>query len=103
MFYNTTNELQPELRECWTKAENQDKKVYDFFCQMGGQWIPEDVWDFLVRYEHIGKNTPLTSIRRSITDLTKEGKLIKTETKKIGSYGRANYCWKLAKNQLELF
>ena len=39
---------------------------------------------------------PLTSIRRAMTTLTKDGKLIKTDKQVPGIYGTPNYKWKLA-------
>ena len=39
---------------------------------------------------------PITSIRRAITDLTNEGKLVKTNSLKKGNYGKKCHCWKLA-------
>ena len=39
---------------------------------------------------------PITSIRRAITDLTNAGKLTKTDTMKLGRYGKHVHTWKLA-------
>jgi len=35
----------------------------------------------------------LTSVRRSITNLTKSGRLTKTKEKKTSIYGRPEYVW----------
>ena len=40
-------------------------------------------------------NAPITSVRRAITDLTTEDKLIKTDIMKKGIYGKEVHCWKL--------
>jgi len=41
------------------------------------------------------EETPITSIRRSITVLTTLGLLIKTEHKKTGPNGRPEYLWRV--------
>lgn len=41
-----------------------------------------------------GHNYPITSIRRAITNLTKDGKLIKTSNMRPGEYGKPTYAWK---------
>ena len=53
-----------------------------------------------------GPLTPITSVRRSITTLTANGYLRKTEIKKEGRYGKPNYAWILNSQevpQLELW
>jgi len=53
------------------------------------------VWAFLIDNESINEQTPLTSIRRAITDLTNRNRLVKTDKKVLGSAGRKTYTWKL--------
>lgn len=43
-----------------------------------------------------GSNTPLTSIRRAITNLCKRGKLYMTDVQSPGIYGKPEYVWKIA-------
>ena len=43
-------------------------------------------------------NTPLTSIRRAITNLEKKGKLEKTDIQKEGMYGKKTFCWVFKSN-----
>ena len=40
-------------------------------------------------------DAPITSVRRAITDLTTEDRLIKTDIMKKGKYGKEVHCWKL--------
>jgi len=42
-------------------------------------------------------NSPITSVRRVITNLTGEGVLRKTDHQKEGPYGDPNYTWTLAR------
>ena len=54
-----------------------------------------DVWKFLIENETINEQTPLTSIRRAISDLTNRNRLVKTDKKVLGGAGRKTYTWRL--------
>ena len=43
----------------------------------------------------INEQTPLTSIRRAISDLTNRNRLVKTDKKVLGGAGRKTYTWRL--------
>lgn len=90
MYYNTTNEEGAELKSYSEKAETQKEKVLRTFKEFG-LLTPSQAW----KVSGLRLGTPLTSIRRAITDLTKEGKLIRTEEKKPGIYGRPESIYKL--------
>lgn len=89
-FYNTTSERGQMLMNFEEKSELQDQKVLNFFktnihCGFTPETVHESIFD---------KNTPLTSIRRAINTLKKQGKLIKFEhIKSTGSYGRPVFVW----------
>ena len=91
-FFNTTGATNPELSEYRKAAESQDEIIMDFF--IGGVltgYTPSEVWVQALR------DCPLTSVRRSITNLTDAGKLVKTGIKTNGYYGRPEHIWVLAK------
>tara|TARA_R100000315_G_C5153034_1_gene87785 strand:- start:246 stop:542 length:297 start_codon:yes stop_codon:yes gene_type:complete len=88
MYYNTTNETGNDLKESHKKAESQQKKILDIF-KTSKEASPSQVMLALP----VG--TLITSVRRCITDLTKEGHLEKTTRKRKGIYGRPEYIWKL--------
>jgi hypothetical protein len=96
MYYNTTNENGSLLKTNTKQAENQTTLTLSVF-----QTYPtytfsaNEVWQFLIDNEAINEQTPLTSIRRAITDLTNEGKIVKTNRKVLGSAGRSTYTWRL--------
>jgi len=48
-----------------------------------------------VQHQKIEQPTPLTSIRRAITNLTIESYIYKTDYKVMGNGGRRTYTWKL--------
>lgn len=92
MYYNTTCETQLTLFQA--QAKKQEDLVLEVY-QMGKSLSPSEVWEWLVKMGRVNKDTPLTSIRRAISDLTKELKLTRTEVKVIGKYGRREFKWSL--------
>jgi hypothetical protein len=49
----------------------------------------------VLRFLGLDSKVPLTSVRRAIHDLTDQGKLIKTDLKIKGMYGRAEHVWEI--------
>ena len=96
MYYNTTNETGSLLRKKTKKANNQKHKCLSYFqANPYTMYTPEMLHNNLVATNDINENTPLTSIRRAFSDLSKEGYIIKTSEKHIGNYGRHSYLWVL--------
>lgn len=96
MYYNTTNENGSLLKTNTKQAENQTTLTLSVFQTYPTYTFSADeVWQFLIDNEAINEQTPLTSIRRAITDLTNEGKIVKTNRKVLGSAGRSTYTWRL--------
>lgn len=93
-YFNTTNESGTTLKNNVAKAKSQEEKIL-LFCERNKLFIkgitPSQIYGFVDNY-------PITSIRRALTNLTKQGKLIKTNEKRIGMYGRSEYVWKLNEN-----
>ena len=86
-WHNTTDEEQ--LDELNEKAEKQEDVILEFFRKNRNK----EFTPFAV-HTHVLLGCPITSIRRAITNLTKEGKLIKTDKKIVEEYGVSNYLWK---------
>ncbi len=90
MYFNTTNEQGESLKEALNKAMNQQDRIVEFFrSNKDRQLTPVEVADAI-----FDTRTPLTSIRRAMTNASKNGLLVQTDKKKKGAYGRMNYCWK---------
>ena len=85
--YNTTNESGNQLSLLTEIAIKQEDKVLELFT-IYKKLSPSDVWKYYSQY-------PLTSIRRAMTNLSIAGKLVKTDEKKIGIYGRNEFIWQL--------
>lgn len=86
----------PQARE---KAAKQKGIVLDFFRQrFSMSFTPAEVFEAICELEHEG--ILLTSVRRSITDLTKGGRLIKCQwsESKPGAYGKLNRVWAYNRN-----
>ena len=92
MFFNTTNENGSLLKQYEKQALSQEQIITQFFIVNKGKKLsPFDVQHSLFLH-----GAPITSIRRAITNLTDEGVLRKTTTRKKGPYGHNCYCWELA-------
>jgi len=94
-YFNTTSETNSTLLHHTGKAERQDDTILNFFRgNYNHEYTPEEV------HRHLfGNNTPLTSVRRSMTVLTGRGYLVRCETKRMGSYGRMSFTWRLKRTE----
>lgn len=91
-YYNTTNEKGEKLKEYQAKALTQKEMITRHFLKnKGKEFSPSEVWQKLFDIF-----TPITSIRRAISDLTDEGILVKTQNQKKGLFGRKEHTWKYA-------
>ena len=95
-YHNTTGETGTHL-EAFTKvAKSQDEIVLSFFTKNKGiGYSPSYVHEQLIIDGLINITTPLTSIRRALTNLTVSGKLVKTTEKVLSKYKRSEYIWRL--------
>ena len=90
-FYNTVK-LQGKALSCAdTTAKRQEDKVLALFAD--GK--PRNAYEAYVELTHKGETMIKDSVKRSITNLMNEGKLIKTDIKTKGEYHRENVQYKL--------
>jgi hypothetical protein len=95
IFHDTVPLPEEQLPEARETAAKQKGIVLDFFRErFSMSFTPVEVLEFFERTAD--ERILLTSIRRCITDLTKEGRLIKCQwsESKPGAYGKLNRCWK---------
>lgn len=101
-FYNTIGESGKELNSSRKQTIKQEDIVLGVFRANRKPMTASEIHDLAFK-----DNTPLTSTRRAITDLTTRGVLEKTNIQKVGAYQKLNYCYKLvvveAPVQMELF
>ena len=95
-YYNTTKETGELLKQSEKKAMTQEKKLRGLFAILV-KMSPSQA------LKYFPKNTPITSVRRGITNLKNEGYLIKTNIKVPGLYGKPEYIYKRKTGQLEMF
>lgn len=95
-YHNTTNQTGEQLDIFSVAAKSQDELVLTFFKNYPNHdFSPSKLHEYLIKYKLIDEATPLTSIRRALTNLTGAGKLIKTDKKVMSKYNRPEYVWKL--------
>ena len=90
-YYDTTHETDGNLKKYKKQARKQDQEILDIFREHPDMnFTCNDIEDILASQ---GKVYPRTSVGRSMNTLTKSGKLLKTDQKKVGRYGRMVYTW----------
>jgi len=94
MYYNTTNVTGTALLRNKRKTETQEDKVLKLYKIAPGRPMGPNLITKL--YNDNYTSVPATSIRRAITNLTKAGKLIKTDSMEMGGYGKLEHTWKLS-------
>ena len=93
MYYNTTKATRNKLRKFKENNNNQNDLILELFkINPKLELSPFEVQTALRRFNVL--NAPITSIRRAITDLTGDRRLVKTRTRILGPYGRDSFCWK---------
>ena len=110
-YHQTTNASPDELRRFQTAAKTQDGKVLDWFLAHRGQALTaSQVHTGMLQVGVIPINTPLTSIRRAISNLSgghqwatdRKPRLVKTDETRMGLYGRREHAYRLVTGQQEL-
>ena len=87
-FYNTNKESFDEFFESSKQAVKQEVVILKVM-QRGEPMSPSMVYAFL------DQKWPITSIRRAMTNLTDDGKIIKTQETVKGIYGKREHLWAL--------
>ena len=87
--HNTTLETGQLLLDLNDRAKAQEDVVLGLYRQAGSPLSPSQVWTAADELRHC----PLTSIRRAISNLTRQGKLVKTSLKVRSVWGRPEYMW----------
>jgi Fe2+ or Zn2+ uptake regulation protein len=93
IFFNTTSESGATVKQFTVKAESQNKRVVRILTEAGTHLSPSEVWARYCKYYNA--KTPITSIRRALSDLTKNGVIEMVYVKKIGLFGRPTYQWRV--------
>lgn len=102
MYYNTTKETGTTLEQSTSKALTQDEYVLAYFKKYNNLGVtPERVLRHFRIMEKLSEskwhNTPVTSIRRSFSNLKNQGLIQKTNLTIEGDFGKNVHVWKLAR------
>ena len=102
MFYNTNKEKGTTLNESRKKAKTQDELVLEYFKKHDNLGAtPERVLRHFQIIEPLSSDkwakTPITSIRRSFSNLHKKGLIEKAGYTIEGDFGKQINVWKLAR------
>jgi predicted transcriptional regulator len=89
-YYNTNKETGKTLFESNSKALSQEEEILNIFLEHK-QLSASRVWNI---YNKNGL-TPITSVRRGITNLCYRGLIEKTDSKTVGIYGKNEHIYKL--------
>ena len=101
MYHNTNEEKGTTLKESRKKAKTQDQTVLEYFKNHDQLGVtPERCLRHFKIMEKLSEskwhNTPVTSIRRSFSNLKNQGLIKKTELLIEGDFGKNVHVWKLA-------
>lgn len=88
-FHNTIGYEGLDLLEAECNARNQEERIVALF-RIFSRGTPSFI---MKKYEERWPAIPLTSIRRSMSNLTKEGKLMMTDRMYTGLYGKPEHEW----------
>lgn len=97
-FYQTVPLFPIERKEAELKTVHQDDLVIEAFRKLNMPMGPSMVYKYLINRGKITHKVPITSIRRSITSLTKDGLLVKTDKTVMGNWGMREHLWKINTN-----
>lgn len=92
LFHNTIGANESNLVSHNSNCKTQEDKILAIFKMKGSGWhlTPFDV---LRDYSKLYPPVPITSIRRAISNLTEQNKLIKTSFMLKEEYGKPNFTW----------
>ena len=103
--YHNTNGLDRLTEKIQSQKNlNQEDIIYLIFKKSTFKKLSaSEVWQYYSEtLSRVNKNIPLTSIRRGISNLMREGYLIKTNETRAGIYGKPEHFYKLSQNRLNL-
>src|SRR5688572_7324319 len=91
-YHNTTGERREKvLMERERKCRRENGAILDYFkAHSMESFTPYQIWNIF------GRKQQITSVRRAITDLTKDGWLMTTGEMRPGGFGVNVNCWQYA-------
>lgn len=101
-FFNTINLCCDDLVKAVSQCKKQENMIFNLFKLLPGRELtPFQVQTILIHSGFLHPKTPITSIRRAMTNLTEAGLLVKTDKTVKEEFGKLNHLWKLYIPQLK--
>jgi len=94
-FHNTIRATGDKLIAHTITCKGQSERILAIFKESGKSMTPFEVEE---EYTKLYPKVPITSIRRAMSNLTKDNKLIKTNAMKQGGYDKPNFIWEYNKS-----
>ena len=102
-FYNTIHLQGTDLVKAKKQAETQESKILDFLKANSKQkFTKHEIKIALVKLGRIRENTPESSISRALTNLCKDGKILKLEEMRLGEFDKPNHLWQVVLEPLQV-
>ena len=102
-FYNTIHLQNEDLAKAKKQAETQESKILDFLKANPKQkFTKHEIKIALVKLGRIRANTPESSISRALTNLCKDGKILKLEEMRLGEFDKPNHLWQVVLEPLQV-
>lgn len=96
-FYNTININGQNLLNAIENAKKQEDRIMVIMQAKRRPMSPSEIHSVYLAW--FTKRTPITSIRRALTNLTKADKLEKTDIQIQGIYGKPEHKWQLPESK----
>ena len=98
-YYNTTKQKANQLKN-WTQQALSQEVLIKKFMELNKDlsFTPFEIQDAFLSQDI---RWPITSVRRALTNLTKDNVIIKTDELVPADYGRPNYKWQWRNNDTE--
>jgi hypothetical protein len=93
-YHNTTKLTGTPLADAETHCRNQEEKILFLFRTYDKKMTPSEVFK---AWQLVWPVIPLTSVRRGLSNLTRDGKLEMTEELVTGIYGALEHYWQIIK------
>jgi hypothetical protein len=93
-FHNSIGLAQDELARAIGAAKTQEERIIFLFGIHGAPMTPAEAHALYLKYY---PDAPITSIRRAMCNLTRDGRLEKTGEQVKGVYSHVNNRWRLIK------
>jgi len=91
-FYNTIGETGSTLKKSRAKSRAQQILILTYMrANLNMGFTPFEIKRLIPFFQ----DTPITSVRRAMTNLTTDGYLVKTKNMKPGELGKMNHTWRV--------